>query len=139
MKWRLQMLFMRNQRIYIVYPNENYPFSLAPKEKKLDSIHWWSLSHFKDKLWFQTKWRLQMLFSWNQRINIVYPNENYQFVLAPHDKKLNSIHEQSWSHFKGKVWFQTKRTLQMLFLRNQWINILYPNENYHFVVASHKK
>ena len=85
------MLFSRNQHINIVYPNENYPFILAFHENKLDSIHGRSLSHFKDKLWFQTKRRLQMLFSRNQRINIVYPDKNYPFFLAPHEKKLDSI------------------------------------------------
>ena len=101
-KRRLQVLFLGNQCINIVYPNKNYPFFLAPCEKKLDSIHGWSSSHFKDKFWFQTNWRLQMLFSRNQCINIVSPNENYPFVLAPHEKKLDSIHRKSSSCFKDK-------------------------------------
>ena len=80
------MLFSRNQGINIIYLNENYPFVFADHEKKLDSIHGWGSSRFMDKLWIQTKRRLQMLFSWNQRINIVYPNENYPFFFTAHEK-----------------------------------------------------
>ena len=175
------MLFFSNECINIVYPNENYPLVLTLYEKKLDSIQRRSSSCFKDKLWFQTKRRLQMLFSRNQRINIVYPNQNFTFVLSSHEKKLDSIHgwirpvlkikfdskqnegykyffcetntsisciqmrtthllapheknldfihRRSSSCFKDKLWFQTKRRLQMLFSRNYCINIVYPNEN----------
>ena len=122
-----------------MYPNENYPFVLSPRDKKLDSIHRRNSSCFKDKLWFQTKRRLQMLFSRNQCINIVYPNENYPFVLGPHENKLDSIHGWNSSYFKDKFWFLTKQTLKMLFSRNQRINIVYPNENYPFVWAPHEK
>ena len=125
--------FLRNQRINIMYPNENYSIVLAPHENKLDSIHGRSSSRFKDKVWFQTEQRLQMLLLWNQCINIMYPNESYKYFLAPREKNLNSIHEWSWSRFKDKLWFQTKRRLQMLFSQNQCINIMYANENYPFV------
>ena len=40
---------------------------------------------------------------------------------------------------KDKLRFQTKRKPQMLLLQNQCINIVYPNENYPFVLASPKK
>ena len=109
------MLFSWNQRINIVYPNENYTFVLAPQEKKLDSIHEQSLSHFKDKILFQTKRRLQMLFSCNQRINIVYPNENYPFVLAPQEKKLDSIHQRCSSRFKKKLDFKQNKGFKFFF------------------------
>ena len=87
-----------------MYANEDYLFVLASYEKKLDSIHRRSSSHFEDKLWFQRKWRLQYFFLQNQRINIVYPNENYAFVLVPHEKKLNFIHGRSSSRFKENFW-----------------------------------
>ena len=138
-KQRLQMLFSWNQCINIVYRNENYPFVLVPSEKKLDSIHGRSSSSFKDKLWFQTKQRLQILFPGNQRINILYPNENSPFFLFSHKKKLDSNHERSSSHFKDKLWFQTKQRLQMLFSWNQRINVVYPNENYPSILAPHEK
>ena len=99
-KRRLQVLFLGNQCINIVYPNENYPFVLSHREKKLNSIHGWSSTRFKDKLWFQTKWRLPMLSSWNQRINIVYPNENYPFFMAPYqksDKKSEQYLKKMWT------------------------------------------
>ena len=133
------MLYSWNQYINIVYPNENYPIVLAPHEKKLDSIHERSSPRFKDKLWFKRKQRLQMLFSRNQRINIVYPNKNYPFVLAPYEKKLDSIHGQSSSHFMDKLWFQTKWRLQMFFSWNHHINIVSPNENYPFFLSPHEK
>ena len=133
------MLFSRNQCINVMYPNMNYPFLLAHCKKKLDSIHGRSSSRFEDKIWFQRKWRLQMLFLRNQRINIMYPNENYPFILGPHEKKLDSTHGRSSSHFKDKLWFQTKQRLQMLFSRNQRINIMYPDEKYPFVLALHEK
>ena len=162
---KLQMLFSQNQCINIMYPNENYPFVVAPHGRKLDSIHERSssnffhetewdegykcffhetnasiscipmrtticLSHekkkldsihrrissrFKNKLWIQTKRRLQMLFSQKQRNNIMYPNENYPSAFVPIEKKIDSIHEQSLSRFKGKLWFQTNRSLQRVF------------------------
>ena len=103
-KQRLQMLFSWNQSINIVYPNKNYPFVSASREKKLDSIHGRSSSYYKDKLWFQTKRRLQMLFfSRNQHINIMYPIENYPFFLAPCTKKQDSIPGWNLSHFKDKL------------------------------------
>ena len=127
-KWRLQMPFSRNQRINIMYPNANYSFVLAPHDKKLDSIYGRSSSRFKDNLWLKTIWRLRMIFSWNQCFSTMYPKENYTFVLVPHEKELDSIHGQSLSGFKDKLWFQTKRRLPMLFLRNKCINIVYTNE-----------
>ena len=122
-----------------MHPNEKYPFSLALSENKLDSIHEQCLSNIKDKLWFQTKRRLQMLFSLNQHINIMYPNENYPFGLNSHEKQLDSIHEQNSSHNKDKIWFQTKWRLQMIFLWKKCINIVYPKENYPFVLGSCEK
>ena len=89
------------------------PICLGPSEKKLYSIHRRSSSHFMDELWFHKKRRLKIFFSRNQHINIVDPNENYPFVLAPREEKLDSIHERSSSHFKNKLWFQTKRRLEM--------------------------
>ena len=83
--------------------------------KKLDSSHRRSSSHFKDKLWFQTKWRLQLLFLRNVRIHIVYPNENYTFFLGLQEKKLDSIHGWSSFRFKDKFWYQTKWRLQIFF------------------------
>ena len=133
------MLFLWNQCINIVYPNENYPFVFAPHEEKLDSIHGWSSSRFKDKLWFQTKWTLPMFISRNQHINIMYPNDNYPIIFSSNEKKIYSIHGRSLSCFKGKLWFQTKWWIQMLFWQNQCINIIYPNENYPFVLAPHEK
>ena len=133
------MPFTWNQLINIMYPSVDYPFFLAPYKKKLDSIHRRSSSCFKDKLWFQIKQRLKMLFSRNQRINILYPNENYLFVLSQFKNKLDSIHERSSSRFMDKLWFQTKWRLQILFLWNQHINIMYPNENYPFVGPSRKE
>ena len=133
------MLFSRNQCINITYPSENYPFVMAPSENKSDSIHRRISSCFKDKLWFQTKWRLQRLYSWKQCINIVYPKENYPFVLVPHENKLDSIHGRTSSHFKDKLLFQKKWRLQMVFSWNQCINIVYPKENYPFVLASREK
>ena len=32
-----------------------------------------------------------------------YPNENYPFVLVPHEKKLVSMHGRSSSRFKDKL------------------------------------
>ena len=122
------MLFSQNQCINIMYPNENYPFSFTPHEKKLDSICVRSSSNFQNKLWFQTKLRLQMLFSQNQRINIVYPNENYPFVFGHHEKKLDSIHRRSLSCLKDKH-----------ILPNQRINIVYSNKNYPFFLVLHQK
>ena len=113
-KRMLQKLISGNQHINIVYTNKIYQFFLAPCTKKLNSIHGWSSSHFKDKLGFQTKQRLQLLFSRIQCINIRYPKENYPFFLASsetHEKKLDSIHGWSLSRFKDKLWFQTKRRL----------------------------
>ena len=116
-KRKLQMLFLQNQCINIVYPKQNYAFFLAPHKKKLDSIDRRSSSHFKDKLLFQTKWRLQMIFSRNQFISILYPNENYPFVLALGEKKQDSIHGRNSSRFKDKVWFQTKESYKCFFVK----------------------
>ena len=86
---RVEMLFFfwGNQGINIVYPNGNYPFVLAHRKKKLDSCYERSSSRFKDKLWFSTNRRVELLFSWNQGISIMYPNGNYPFVLALREKK----------------------------------------------------
>ena len=174
------MFFSRNQHINIVYPNENFPFISVLKIKNIDTIHGWSSSRFKDKFWFQTKRRLQMIFSRNQCIDILYPNDNYlvflatheikldsinrwsmsclkdkhwfqtnegyqcffcetstskSFVLAPHKNKLEYMHGWCLSRFNRNLWFQTKRMLEILFSQNQCINIVYPNENYPFVLA----
>ena len=69
----------------IVYPNEKYPFDSAPCVKNIDSCLERSLSCLKDELWFQTKWGVEMVFSWNPSMNIVYPNVYYLFVFAPHE------------------------------------------------------
>ena len=137
-KRRLQMLFSQKQRNNIMYPNENYPSAFVPIEKKIDSIHGRSSSRFKDKLWFQTKWSLQKLFSWNQRIDIMYPYENCPFVLAPCENKLDCIQRQSSSHFKDKLWFKTKRRLKIHFSRNQRISIVYLSEIYQYVLPNVK-
>ena len=138
-KWRLQMLFMRNQRIYIVYPNENYPFFLAPCKNKLNSIQGRSDTVLRINFDFERNEGYKCVFSWNQYINIVYLNENYPFVLTHFQKKLDSILGRSLSRFKKKNWFQTKRRLQILFSWNQCINIKYPNETYPFSLAPREK
>ena len=116
--------FSRNQCVKIMYPNETYQFVLTLHKKKLDSIHGRSSSHFKDKHWFQTKRRLQLLASRNQCINIVYPNENYPFFLALLEKKLDFISERCSSCFKDKFWFPTKRRVVMVFFYETNTSIL---------------
>ena len=98
-------------------PMRTIHFSWLLMKKKIDSIHGWSSSCFKAKLWFQTKRRLQMLFSRNQRINIVYHNENYPFTLAPHEKKLDSIHRRSSSCLKHKFYSKQNKGYKCFFLK----------------------
>ena len=131
--------FLPNQYINIVYPNENYPFVLVCREKKLDSCHERILYHFKDELWFQTKRRVEKVFKWNQSINIVNPKENYSFVFVCHENKLDSCQEWSLSCFKDELWFPIKQRVQMVSLRNQCINVMYPKGNYLFVLDHHEK
>ena len=70
-----------------------------------------------------------------QTNQFVYPNENYPFILDTCEKKLDSIYGQSSSRFKDKHWFQTKRKVQMHFLQNQHLNIMYTYVNYMFVLT----
>ena len=55
-------VFLRNQGINIVHLNENYRFVLAHRERKLDSVHEWSLSRFKDEHWFPINWKVKIFF-----------------------------------------------------------------------------
>ena len=126
-KWKrmVGMVFSWNQIMNMVYPNGNYPFILAFYKRNLDYCHEWSLSHFKVELWFQTKWRVEMVFSWNQSMNIVCPNVNYPFVLAFSRKNLDSFHKWTLSRFKDELWFQTKRRVEMVFfLTKAWISCI---------------
>ena len=93
------MVFLQNQSVNILYPNVNYQFVLVLSKKNLESFHERSSSYFKKKLWFPTKWRVQMVFSLNESINIVYPNVNYLFVLVVREKNLDFCHKQSSSFF----------------------------------------
>ena len=106
--------FSQNLCINIMYTNEHYPFVLDPREKKLDSIHGWSSSRFKDKLWFQTKWRQQIFFRKTKHQYYVSQWE-LSICLGPSWKKLDPIHRRSSSRFNDKLWFQLKRRLQILF------------------------
>ena len=138
-KWRVQNVSSQNQCINIVYPSGNNPFLFVCHENKLDSIHEGSSSRVKDELWFPTKLRVQMVSSRNQPINIMYPNENYPFLLVHHDKKLYSCHERSSSRFKEELWFATKWRVQMVSSWNQCLSILYPNGNYPLLLFHHEK
>ena len=99
----LKSFLSEKKNINIMYLNMNYLFVLVRQENKLDSWHERSLSRFKDKLWFPTKWRVEMVFKWNQSINIMYSNDNYPFSCFCHEKKLDSCHERSLSHFKNEL------------------------------------
>ena len=135
-KQRVEILFLWNQDINIVYPNGNYPFVLILREKKLDSCHKWILSRFNNKFWFPTNPRVQMFFLENKAlISCIHPNWKYPVDLAHRENKLDSYNERSLSHFKGKLWFPTKWIVEMIFSRNQSINIVYPNGNYPFLIA----
>ena len=133
------MVLCQNKSMNISYPNENYPFLLALDEKNLDSFFGQCSFHFKNELWFTTKWRVEFILSRNQSMNIAYPNENNPFVLAPHEKNLNSFHKQSSFCFKDEFWFQTKLKVEMVLSRNKSMNIVYPNENYPFVLTPHER
>ena len=103
------------------------PFFLKPKH--LYCVSWWYLPiclcpsrrvagffpRTKFVLLIPNKRRVEILFSRNQIINIVYPNGNYVFVLACHEKKLDSWNEQSSSCFKDELWFPTNWRVEILF------------------------
>ena len=110
----LKWFFRETKPSHFVYHNRNYPFVLSHQEKKLDSFHERSSSHFKDEIWFLTKQKAQLLFLRNQGISIMYPNGNYPFFIAGHKKKLDSFHERSSSH-----WFPTKWRVEIFFLETK--------------------
>ena len=68
-----------------------------------------------------------MLFSRNKSINIVYPNGNYPFVYAHHEKKLDSCHERSSSRS-----FPTKRRLKCFFPKTNASISCIPMGSTHF-------
>ena len=111
------MVSSQNQRINIMYHNGNYLFLLVHHKKKLDSSHEQSSPHFKDELWFPIKRRVQMVSLRNQCINIMYHNGNYLFRLVRHEKKIDSYHERSLSHFKDKLRYPTKWKVQIFFTK----------------------
>ena len=107
-KQKVQMVSLQKQRLNIMYPNGNDLFLLVRCKKKLDSCQERNSPHFKDEPWMPTKRSVQMVSSWNQHINNLYPNRNNPFLLVCREKKLDSYRERSSSHFKDKLWFPTK-------------------------------
>ena len=135
------MAFSRNQCLNIAYPNGNYPFVLAYLEKKLDSFHERSSSHFKDNIWFPTKRSIQMFFSWNQVINIECPNGNYPFSWPVAKRKyilvMNEVHPVLRTNFdsqpiEGLKCFSHETKASILFIPVD--APFYPDYLFHFNV-----
>ena len=102
------MLFSQSQSINIIYPNVKDPFRLVCRKNNLDSCIKWSLSHYEHELWSLAKQRVQILFSQNQSINIVYPKANNLFPFVRRQKNLDSFYKQSASHFEDELWYPEK-------------------------------
>ena len=79
------MLLSLNQSINIVYPQWELHISLCLSQKETRVF-----PQTKFVLFIPNKQRVEMVFSQNQRINIVYPNGNYLFFHVHRKKKIDS-------------------------------------------------
>ena len=97
-------------------------------------------SRYKDQLWFPSKYRVQMVFFWKTNASISWiPMETTHFHSFVVIKKLNSCHKRVHSRYKHGHWFATKWRVQIVFSRNQSLNIMYPNGTYVFLFVRREK
>ena len=91
-------------------------------------------TNFDSKKWLEDKHFLQ-----NQSVNVIYPNEQNKLIMVPNHENEGVITWISicpnWKkNFDSKKWSEEK-----LFLWNQSINVIYPNEKNEFIIPNHGK
>ena len=64
----------------------------------------------------------------NQSIKIMYPNEENMFIVSNHERNGDYQKNQSLSYLMNELWLKGKRQKQKLFLQNQSIKPMHPNE-----------
>ena len=89
-------------------------------------------TNFDSKIWLEEK-----LFKWNQSINVIFPNARNEFMVPNHEKNKDNYESM---FFLFEKWTLTIKNGGMgkLFLFNQSIKVIYPNEDNEFMVPNHE-
>ena len=70
----------------------------------------------------------------NQNINIMYPNKTNAFMVPNQKMNRDYYKNPCLSYLTSELWFLRKWWKEKLFLQNQSVNIMYPNEKNVFMV-----
>ena len=84
-KWWEEKLFIRNQNINVIYPNEDNEIMIHNHEKKRDYYVNSFLSKLTNELWF---WKITegKAFFMKPKHQFIYPNRQNEFMVPNHEK-----------------------------------------------------
>ena len=100
-KWRIQMAFCKTSISCIPIGTIHFSSSIVKRSLILPTNE--VRSRYKDEHWFPIKWKLQMVFSWNKCLNIVYSSGNFPVFLICHEKKKQNSCHKGWTFIPNKM------------------------------------
>ena len=144
--WMLILMKIEGWKAFNAKPKHQYHVSqceecvYSTQSQKECRLLWESMFvSFDGRVLISQKWRDKKLLLWSQTINIMFPNMDKLFMLPNHKKNGDYCQNLVLFHLMDELWLLGKWNEENHLMRNQSINIVYPDEKNVFIVPNHKK